>query len=768
MKKFALLIILTLFIGFNASTQSCLPEGIIIYLQEQIDNFQTDYPGCTEIEGGVSIYGFYITGLNGLSVLNSIGGDLDIWETDYLTDLSGLDNLTLIGGSLKIGASYGNDALISLSGLEHLSHIGGDLIINSNSLLKDISGLQNLETVGGNVSIGLNDILTSLSGLEKLNSVEKSLWIYYNDLLTNLLGINNIISIGENLAISANHKLINLTGIEKVTSIGGNLQIIGNRPLAGLSALGNLTTLEGELIIAENDSLVSLSGLENLNPGLISKIKITDNGKLSTCSILSICEFLKLPYGNITIDNNASGCDSQIEIMEGCGFFTACLPDGITFESQADIDNFKVNHPGCTEIFGNVLIDGSDISNLDSLNEVTAIYGELAIGEYFAQTFLLENLEGLINLTTVAGNLRVHRTKILKDLHGLDNLTFIGGDLEVYFNQSLENLHGLEGLTTIYGSVRIGSTGGNSNQSLSSLAGLNNITTIGGDLSVETNAILTNLTGLDKLTSIGGGLDVQNCDTLASFSGLESLTSIGGTLQVSYTTGFSSLTGLQNLTSIGGNLIFMYNNDLVNLSGLNGLTTIGGAVQFRGNPGMINLTGIENVTSIGGVIWIYDNNAMTSLTGLENILPNSIQGLNVDGNDLLSSCEAKSVCDYLADSTGEIQIFDNAPGCNSPEEVDSACKASAVDEFYLSDRLSISPNPFVGLTTIQFTLRDAVFVNLEILDVTGRKIKTLQSGFLNPGENQLIWDATAFKGGLYFLKIQTNRHTDVRKLLLLE
>jgi S-formylglutathione hydrolase FrmB len=53
---------------------SCLPQGITFTNQAQIDNFQTNYPGCTEIEGDVTIAGDDITNLNGLSVLTSIGG----------------------------------------------------------------------------------------------------------------------------------------------------------------------------------------------------------------------------------------------------------------------------------------------------------------------------------------------------------------------------------------------------------------------------------------------------------------------------------------------------------------------------------------------------------------------------------------------------------------------------------------------------------------------------------------------------------------------
>jgi len=53
------------FVGFS---QSCLPDGIEFYSQSEIDNFQTNYPNCTEIEGDVAITGLDIYNLNGLSV----------------------------------------------------------------------------------------------------------------------------------------------------------------------------------------------------------------------------------------------------------------------------------------------------------------------------------------------------------------------------------------------------------------------------------------------------------------------------------------------------------------------------------------------------------------------------------------------------------------------------------------------------------------------------------------------------------------------------
>ena len=43
----------------------------------------------------------------------------------------------------------------------------------------------------------------------------------------------------------------------------------------------------------------------------------------------------------------------------------SCLPDGITFETQAQVDSFQINHPGCFEIEGDVTISGDNITNLN-------------------------------------------------------------------------------------------------------------------------------------------------------------------------------------------------------------------------------------------------------------------------------------------------------------------------------------------------------------------------------------------------------------------
>ncbi len=190
MKKLALLIFVLLFTNIAAISQSpCLPEGITFTTQEQIDNFQTNYPGCTDIAGDVIINGGDITNLNGLIAVTSIWGYLDLLGNDALTSPVGLDNLTSIGGYLHI---YGNDALTSLIGLDNLSSIDSMFYIEGNAALENMSGLENLTIIGTYLTIFNNDDLSSLSGLESLTSIGGDLSIEYNSSLISIGGLEHV------------------------------------------------------------------------------------------------------------------------------------------------------------------------------------------------------------------------------------------------------------------------------------------------------------------------------------------------------------------------------------------------------------------------------------------------------------------------------------------------------------------------------------------------------------------------------------------------
>jgi hypothetical protein len=79
------------------------------------------------------------------------------------------------------------------------------------------------------------------------------------------------------------------------------------------------------------------------------------------------------------------------------------------------------------------------------------------------------------------------------------------------------------------------------------------------------------------------------------------------------------------------------------------------------------------------------------------------------------------------------------------------------------------PNPFLASTRIPVSLPEAGRVSLEILDVTGRRMRTLDA-VLPAGENHLVWDGAdqagrAVAAGTYFYRLVLGDATSVRKVI---
>jgi len=122
------------------------------------------------------------------------------------------------------------------------------------------------------------------------------------------------------------------------------------------------------------------------------------------------------------------------------------LTTGITFTTQEELDNFKLNYPNCTHIGGNVNINyGANITNLNGLDSVTTINGSLLI----VDNNLLATLTGLESLTTINGGLGIVSNDLLTDMTGLRNVNSISGNLTIGWNHKLRSLSGLENINAV-------------------------------------------------------------------------------------------------------------------------------------------------------------------------------------------------------------------------------------------------------------------------------------------------------------------------------
>jgi S-formylglutathione hydrolase FrmB len=418
----------------------------------------------------------------------------------------------------------------------------------------------------------------------------------------------------------------------------------------------------------------------------------------------------------------------------------SCLPEGITFTTQEEIDNFQINHPNCDEIEGNVTIWGEDITNLN----------------------------GLIVLTSIGGDMEIIANSALTTLTGLEELTTIEGDMSINYSFALTNLTGLQGLTYIGGDLYL-----NENYSLTSLAGLEGLTTIGGNMDIY-RSVLTSLTGLEGLTSIGGNLFIYENYSLTSLTGLEGVNSIEGGLYLASTNFLTDLSGLEGLTSISGNLEIGGNNALTSFTGLEGLESIGGSLSIGwsdyysiyGNPSLTSITGLNNLTSIGGNLNISFNDDLTSLYGLDSINAGSINSIFIDYNASLSTCHVTSICEYLVSPNGTIEIHNNAPGCNSPTEVLNICIQDVEKEETLNGPdFNIYPSPVNDFATLQFNLDQQCNGLIEIFNATGVRIQSRQLKIDQAGQQHFVLDFTGLPAGMYLCKVQIGNRVVAKKII---
>jgi len=85
--------------------------------------------------------------------------------------------------------------------------------------------------------------------------------------------------------------------------------------------------------------------------------------------------------------------------------------------------------------------------------------------------------------------------------------------------------------------------------------------------------------------------------------------------------------------------------------------------------------------------------------------------------------------------------------------------------------LRIYPNPTTGIAYLDYVIGNGIARSVEIRDLTGRLIKTLDAGTNHGTINRVKWDGTSNQGtsaanGQYIISITTDRHRSSKMLVL--
>ena len=304
----------------------------------------------------------------------------------------------------------------------------------------------------------------------------------------------------------------------------------------------------------------------------------------------------------------------------------SCFPNGITFLSQSDLDLFPYLYPDCTTIEGDLIINSENITNVDSLYNITKVEGKLEI--YDTQ---ISDLCGLSNLDTVNYGITIGWSHNLTNLEGLNSLKAFGcyangsecegATFRVYWCNGMTDLSGLESLKDF------------------------------GSLYLQNNESLTSIEGLDSITT-AGNIRIEQCDALQSLSGIETLEELGY-LKLWFCDSITGLTSMPNVTTMQ-------------------------EIEIHGNPLLQSLEGLDSLMLFETGMYSYpeikiiDNENLSDISAIGNADLSNVQTLEIEENSMLGVCSYPSICNYI-DSDKDVTIRNNMPGCNGIVELVGLC-----------------------------------------------------------------------------------------------
>lgn len=389
---------------------------------------------------------------------------------------------------------------------------------------------------------------------------------------------------------------------------------------------------------------------------------------------------------------------------------------GGIFTTQAEIDAFAVNNPGCIFITGTLSISGSDIVNLNAFKHIKYIY-KLDV----KNTTSLINLRGLDSVKNI-DYIYINNNTALTNLEGLNSLENVDYDFEIINNPNLTNILDLNSLKEtsnfyIKNNASLLSLNGlnhmrfssyliiENNPLLINLNGLNSL--YNAQIAIRNNSSLVNLVGLDVLRETDWSFEIIDNASLVSLDGLDSLRAAYNFITIKNNPVLKNINGLYNL-SLASNFYIENNPLLQSLNGLNKLTGLD-YLTIIGNSSLVNLEGLNNLTNIEYDITISNNLDLLSLNGLGSLI-NVASELEINNNPLLTDMQGLTMLTTVRHlNIHHNQNLKNLIGLNHLSNV--------TDDFYIWNNPSLLN--VLGLSSLSNVKDMIISNNVSLLDLEG-------------------------------------------------
>lgn len=420
--------------------------GRYFYLQDnQLENVD-GLSDLTYVGNNFNLERNQLVNLDGLTNLTSLGGYLALRNNPYLTDISGISNIAGKDGQILYVSPdqyevKANQELKFCSVTWDLRDSAGDitddmtLVCGEGAALTDVQKLRalmdkkcsvsysqfanNFEESTGIYSTSIDCSYRELTDEDLMkftivNEIQGSLSVNDNN-LTNLDGLSNLTSIGGYFYLHNNH-ITDTSGLSNLVNIGGTLDISHNM-ISNLDGIYSLSTISGAIKIYYNDNLLDISGLSNITAIDGKKIYIDQvDYSVKVPLVMAMCSSVWDIYNS---EENIP--DDMSKLCEGYNY-TPTLTDKLRdlLGKRCDIDSltFYNRFADDSGIYnGDISCQGVQDEEMTDFSALIEVHGSFALEQGD-----ITNLDGLIRLKKVTGELSIQSNSSLIDIAGLVNV----------------------------------------------------------------------------------------------------------------------------------------------------------------------------------------------------------------------------------------------------------------------------------------------------------------------------------------------------------
>lgn len=96
------------------------------------------------------------------------------------------------------------------------------------------------------------------------------------------------------------------------------------------------------------------------------------------------------------------------------------------------------------------------------------------------------------------------------------------------------------------------------------------------------------------------------------------------------------------------------------------------------------------------------------------------------------------------------------------------CGATGVEEELIMGAIVIMPNPSNGIFTTELNLAKSQWMQINLLDISGRTIQNIFTGEMHVGKNHVIADVNTIPAGMYFIQVNDGENIHTEKIVLMK